>query len=107
MVWPTLTVSDRLLRAGRQLVEDRIDLGVDFGERLVGIVVEPQIDRDRAGAALAGRGHVVDAVRLGDGVFERRGDEAGDHVGIGAVIGRGDRHDGVFGARILQHRQRE
>ena len=50
--------------------------------------------------------HVVDAVRLGDGVFERRGDEAGDHVGIGAVIGRRDGDDGVLGAWILQHRQR-
>ena len=35
----------RLLRAGRQLVEDRIDLGVDLGQRLVGIVVEPQSRR--------------------------------------------------------------
>ena len=97
---------DRLLRPGRQLIEDRVDLGVDFGQRLVGIVVEPQIDRDRAGAALAGRRHVVDAVGLGDGDFERRGDEARHHVGIGAVIGGGDGHDRVLGARILQHRQR-
>ena len=33
----------RLQRAGRQLIEDRIDLGVDLGQRLVGIVVEPQV----------------------------------------------------------------
>ena len=43
----------RLLRAGRQLVEHRVDLGVDLGQRFVGIVIEPQVDRDRAGAALA------------------------------------------------------
>ena len=40
---------------------------------------------------LAGRGHVVDAVGLRDGVLQRRGDEAGDDVGIGAVVDRGDR----------------
>ena len=95
----------RLQRAGRQLIEDRIDLGVDLGQRLVGIVVEPQIDGDGADAALARRGHVVDAVGLRDGVFQRRGDEARDHVRIGAVVDRGDGDDGVFGARILQDRQ--
>ena len=96
---------DRLQRPGRQLIENRIDLGIDLGQRLVGIVVEPQIDRDRAHPALADRGHVVDAVGLGDGVFQRRGDEAGHHVGIGAVVDRGDVDDRVFGARELQNRQ--
>ena len=96
----------RLLRAGRQLVEHRIDLGADLGQRLVGIVVQPQIDGDGADARLAGRGHVVDAVGLGDGILQRRGDEAGDDVGIGAVIGGRHRDDGVLRARILQHRQR-
>ena len=95
----------RLQRAGRQLVEDRSDLGVDFGQRLVGIVVEPQRHRDGADAALADRVHVVDAVGLRDGVFQRRGDEARDHVGIGAVIDRGDGDQRVFGARELQDRQ--
>jgi hypothetical protein len=38
--------------------------------------------------------------------LERRGDEARHHVGIGAVVRGSDRDDRVFGARILQHRQR-
>jgi hypothetical protein len=102
-----LHLQRRLQRAGRQLVEHRRDLGVDLGQRLVGIVVEPQRHRDGAHAALAHRIHVVDAVGLGDGVLQRRGDEARDHVRIGAVIDRGDGDDGVFGARILQDRQHE
>ena len=43
MVWPVLTVSTGCCAAGRQLVEHRVDLGVDLGQRFVGIVVEPQV----------------------------------------------------------------
>ena len=96
----------RLQRAGRQLIEYGSDLGVDLGQRLVGVVVEPQRHRDGADAALADRVHVVDAVGLRDGIFQGRGDEARDHVGIGAVIDRGDGDECVFGARELQDRQR-
>ena len=95
----------RLQRAGRQLVKHRSDLGVDLGQRLVGVVIEPQRHGDGADAALADRVHVVDAVGLRDGIFQRRGDEARDHIGIGAVIDRGDGDERVFGARELQDRQ--
>ena len=54
----------------------------------------------------ARRAHVVDAVRLRDGVFQRRRDEPGDDIGVGAVIGRRHGDDGILGARILQNRQR-
>jgi hypothetical protein len=95
----------RLQRAGRQLVEHGSDLGVDLGQRLVGVVVEPQRHRDGADAALADRVHVIDAVGLRDGIFQRRGDEARDHVGVGAVIDRRHGDERVFGARELQDRQ--
>ena len=96
----------RLLRSDWQLIEHRGDFGVDLGKGLVGIVVEPQVDRDGRGAALAGRRHIIDAIGLSDRNLERRGDETRHEVGIGAVISRGNGHHRIFSARILQHRQR-
>ncbi len=96
----------RLLRSRRQLVQHRGHLGGDLGHRLVGVVIEPQIGGDGADSGLAGRGQVIDAVGLGDGVFQGRGDEPGHHLGIGAVIRGGNGDHRVLGARILQHRQR-
>ena len=101
-----LNGQDRLLDAARKLIEDRIDLGVDLGERLAGIEVQPQVDGDGRGAGLAGRRHVVDAIGLGDGVFQRRGDEAGDDRKIRAVVRGRHRDDRVLRAGILQDRQR-
>ena len=89
------------------MVEDRVDLGVDLRQRLAGIVIQPQVDDDGAQPRLARRGHVIDAARLRDGVFERGGDEAGDDVRVGAGIGRRDRDDRVLRARILQNRKRK
>src|SRR6266704_2850550 len=95
----------RLLRARRQLVQNGVDLGIDLGKGLVDVVVEAQGGRDRAHALAACRAHEVDAVRLGDGVFERRGDESGHQRRVGPEIGRGHGDDRVLRARILQHRQ--
>ncbi len=95
----------RLLRRGGQLVEHRVHLGVDLGERLVGVVVQPQVGGDGAAALHAARRHVVDAVGLRDGVFQRRGDETGHQIGVGAGVGGGDGDHGVLRVRILQHRQ--
>ncbi len=97
----------RLLRARRQLVQHRIDLGVDFGQRLVAVIVQAEIAGDGRERVLAGRLHVIDAVGLGDRVLERRGDEAGDDVRIGAEERGGDGHHRILGARILQDRQGE
>ena len=59
-----------------------------------------------AHALPARRGEVIDAVRLGDGVLERRGDESGHQGRIGAVVDGLDRHDRVLGQRILPDRQK-
>ncbi|MFK4603337.1 hypothetical protein ABIF57_002789 [Bradyrhizobium diazoefficiens] len=96
----------RLLDAARQLIEHRVHLGVDLGQRLAGVEVQPQVDGDGGGAGLAGRRHVVDAIGLGDGVFQRRGDEPGNDRRIGAVVRRRHGDDRVLGSRILQDRQR-
>ena len=47
--------------------------------------------------------HVLDAVRGGDGSFQRRSDEAAHQVGAGADIDRGDGYHRVFAARILAY----
>ena len=96
-----------LLRLRRQSVQHRAHLAGDLGHRAVVVVVEPEIDRDRRDAVGRGRGDVVDAVGLGDGRFQRLGDEPRHDVGIRAVIERRHRHDGVFRARILPHRKRQ
>ena len=96
----------RLLGLRRQLVDDRLHLGVDLGQRAAAVVVQAQARRDRADAGAAGRAQVVDALRLRDRGLERRGDEAGDDVGIRTVVGRGHGDRGDLGLRILAHRQR-
>ena len=95
----------RALRLRRQLVEHRIHLGVDLCQGLVWVEIEAQVGGYRADTVLAGRGDVVDAVGLGDDVFQWGRDKADDSVGIGAVVGGRDRDDGVFSAWILQHWQ--
>ena len=95
----------RLLGLPGKLVQHRVDLGVDLGERLVRIVVQTQVRRDGAHALRARRGEIVDAVRLGDGVFERGRDEAGHELGIGPRIHGHDRDHRILGFRILAHRQ--
>src|SRR5207302_636133 len=53
----------------------------------------------------ADRAHVVDAVRLRDGVLERRGDEARDERRVRADVDSGHGHDRVLRARVLQDGQ--
>ena len=98
-------VEHRLLRLRRQLVTDGGDLRLDLGERAVGVVVEAQRRGDGRESIDAGRGEVVDPLRLGDRLLERLGDETGHRVGIRAVVGSGHGDHGVLGLRILAHRQ--
>ena len=100
-----LYADDRLLGPGRQLVEYRIDLGTDFRQGAVGVVVEAQRGGDRGGTVTARRGEVVDALRLGDGGLDRGGDEARDQLGARAVVQGGYRDGGVFGFWKLADRQ--
>ncbi len=81
------------------------DLCVHLGQRLVGIVIQLQRHGDHAAAVGAGRGHVIYAVDLGDRIFQRGGDEAGDQIGIGAEIGRAYGDNRILRARELKHRQ--
>ena len=97
---------DRLQRSCRQLVQHRLDLDVDFRRGLRRVVVLAQIHRDRAGAALAGRLHIVDAVGLRDGGLHRRGDEPGDRVGVGAREAGADGDHAVLGLGVGEHLER-
>jgi hypothetical protein len=97
---------DRLQRPRRQLVQHGAHLDVDLRRRLRGVVVLPQVGRDGAGAALADRLHVVDAIRLRDRGFHRGGDETGDRVRIGTRKAGRDGDHAVLGLRIREHLER-
>ncbi len=97
----------RGLRLRRQLVLHRVDLGVDFGQRPIRVVVEAQRRDDGRDAARARARQVVDPLRLRDRPFERLRDEAGDGLRVGAVVGRRDGDDGVLRLRELVDRQAE
>ena len=99
-------IDHRDLGFGRQVATDLVHLGTDFGERLVGVVVQAQPGLDGREALRARRVDVVDAVRRCDGALERRGDESPHELGICTNVGRGDGDDGVLAARVLANIQR-
>ena len=101
-----LHLDDRCLRLGRKVVPHLCDLRLDLREGGVGVVVEPQVYRDRADPLSARGFHVVDAVRAGDDALERRGDEPAHEIGVGADIGRRDADDRDVAARILANTER-
>ena len=99
---PGLHRQHRLLRLGRQLVAHRVDLGVDLGQRAVGVVVEPQRRGDgrHARCCWSTRGSRCLAPArspLSSGWVMK----PATVCGVGAVIRRADGDDGVLGLRIL------
>ena len=66
-----LELNDRRLGFRRQIVADLGDLGLDLRERRVGVVVELQVNGNRAESLRARGFHVVDAVGAGDHPLER------------------------------------
>ena len=96
---------DRIVGLSRNQVSDRIHLRHHFGQRLVGIEVELDVDRNQALALGRGRGDVVDAFGGRHRLLDRRGDEALHQVRRGAGIDRRHRDHGVRQFRILPDRQ--
>ena len=101
-----LHVDDRGLGLGREIVADLGDLGLDLGQRGVGVVVELEVDVDGAQALGAGALHVVDALGAGDDPLQGRRDEAAHEVGVRADVGGRDADDGEVAARVLAHVER-
>ena len=77
------------------------DLGLDLGHRGVGIVVQLHVGLDGRDPLGAAREQIVDAVGLGHGLLQRRGDEALDQLAAGAGVGGGDRYHRVLGLGVL------
>ena len=92
---------DRIVGFLRNQVFDRVHLGEHFGQCLVRIEVQLDVDLDRAGAEHRGRRHVVDTFGGGDSLFDRRRDEALNEVSRGAGVRRGDVDHGIRQLRIL------
>lgn len=101
-----LQIDYRYLRLRRQVVLHLVDLGLNLGQGRVGIVVQLQVDNNRAQALRAVRLHVVDSVGAGDHTLQGRGDETAHQVGIGSHIHGCDLDDGNVAARVLPHAQR-
>ncbi len=100
-----LDLDDRRLGLGRQVVPHLRHLRLDLRQRVVGVVVEAEVDGDRAQPLRARRLHVIDAVGAGDHPLERRRDEAADEVGIRADVRRRDADDRDIAARVLADAQ--
>ena len=82
-----LNIQNWRLRRSRQLVLDRIHLGVDFRHGLVAVVVQTERGGNHRYAIDALRRHIVDALRLRDGGLERLRDEAGNGCSISTEVG--------------------
>ena len=101
-----LELNHRRFGFGRQIVSDLRDLRLNLRERIVGVVIQLQVHRDRADGLAAGRLHVVDSVGAGDDALERRGDEAAHQIGVRADVGRRHLHDRDVAARVLPYAER-
>ena len=97
---------DRRLGLGRQLVAHLRHLRLDLRQGVVGVVVEPKVDGDRAETLAARRFHVVDAIGAGDDPLERCGDETADEIRIRARVNRRHAHHRDVTARVLPDTQR-
>ena len=96
---------DRIVGFLRDQVFDRVHLGQHFGQRLVGVEIQLDVDLDRGGAEDRRRCDVVDAFGRRHRLLDRRGDEALDQVCRCAGIDGGDVDDRVRQFRILPDRQ--
>ncbi len=96
-----LEIDDRRLRFRRQVVPNLRHLRLDLRERGVLVVVQLQMNRDRADALRAGRLHEVDAVGARDDALERRRQEASNEVGVRADVDGRDLDYGRVAARVL------
>ena len=97
----------RILRLARQLALHLLDFRQDVGDRAIGARVQPHVERDGRDVLLGTGDQRVDALGARHGLFERRGDEALDEVGVGARIGRRDGDRGLRQFRILPDLQLE
>ena len=95
---------DRVVGFLGNQIFDRIHLGENFGQRLVGVEVQLDVDLDRAGPQHRRRGDIVDAFGRGDRLLDRRGDEALNQIRRRAWIGSRDVDDGIRQFRILADR---
>ena len=101
-----LQIDDRRFGLGRKLIANLRDFRLNLRQRRIRVVVQFEVDGDRADALRARRFEKVDAVRSGDGALERRGDEAAHEIGVRADIRGRHLHRGNVAARKLPHGQR-
>ena len=101
-----LQIDDGNLRVRRKIVADLRYLRLNLSQGRGGVIVDLQVNLNRAQALRAGRLHVVDAVGAGDHALDRRGNESADQVGVRADVYGRDLHHGDVAARILPHAQR-
>ena len=94
-------IDNRHLCFGRQIIAHLVDLGVNLGQGLGGVVIKLEPDRNRGEAQLAGGLDVIDAISGSDRAFQRSGDKATNQVSAGADINGRDRHRRIITARVL------
>ena len=101
-----LEIDDRRLGLRRQIVAHLRDLRLDLRERGIGVVIQLQVDGDRAERLRARRFHVVDAVGAGDHALERRRDEPAHEIRVRSHVHGRHRDHGDVAARVLPYAQR-
>ncbi len=100
-----LLVDDRIVGLTGNLVLHLLDLRQNLGQRLVGVIIELEIDGDAALPLAGAGGDVVDALGRGDRLLQRRGDEALHQLWRRARITGRDRDRGGLQIRKLPDRQ--
>ena len=91
----------RQLRGGRQLVPNLLNLRLDLCQSRIRIVIQFQVDTDRARPLLAGRLHVVDPIRTGDRLFQGRSQKTSHQIRVRAVVDCRDGDHRQIAPRIL------
>ena len=101
-----LHLDRRRLRLGRQLGAHLLQPGRDLCQRRGAVMVELEVNGDRAHAGTAGRLDMVHAADRRHGAFDGRGEEAAHGFRAGPGVDGGDHHRGALKVRVLLDRQR-
>ena len=96
---------DRVFGLGREVVADLRELRLNLGQGGVGIVVEFEVNRDRADPLTAGTLDVIDPLGGCDDPFQRCGKVPAHEIGIGTDVGGRHLDHRDVAAGILPHVQ--
>jgi hypothetical protein len=101
-----LQIDDRNLRIGRQIIANLCHFRLDLSQRCSGVVIDLQVNCDRADTLSTCRLHVVDAIGAGNYPLDRGSDKSAHQVSACSDVHGRNLNDGYVAPRILPDAKR-